>query len=120
LGAALDSGSTTTGSLDVHGLLAANDHMPLIPLNAAHGGLGRHNLPRHLVLAARHLTGPAAAAHARARRYDMPVLLAIFTLPVLYETRSDAKMDRSGDSPLFYACDYLYECLQFYFPAARA
>jgi hypothetical protein len=60
--------------------------MPLIPLNAAHGGLGRHNLPRHLVLAARHLTGPAAAAHARARRYDMPVLLAIFTLPVLYET----------------------------------
>ena len=86
LGAGTHSKSTTTGSLDVHGLLAANGHMPLIPLNAAHGGLGHHDLPRHLVLAARHLTGTAAAARARAGRYDMPVLLALFALPVLCET----------------------------------
>ena len=97
LGAATSSGSTTTGSLDVHGLLAANDHMLLIPLNAAHGGLGRHDLPRHLVLAARHLTGTAATARAHAGRYDMPVLLAIFTLPVLSETDClPVKLSASG------------------------
>ena len=59
------------------GALAANDHMPLIALNAAHGGLGRHDLPRRLVLAVYHPTGTAAAAHAPAGHHDMHVLLAV-------------------------------------------
>ena len=60
------------------GALAANDHMPLIALNAAHGGLGRHELPRRLVLSVYHLIGTAAAAHAPSGRQDTPVLLGLF------------------------------------------